>query len=302
MSCFTQRGKYWNVFFPVIESLSSMGIASVYYSEDENDPGLKHEGALYQSRYIGKGLQSIAVMNKIDVPVVAMTTPQLDVMQLRRSKKVQHYTHILHAPTDALMYRKFAFDYFDSVMCSSNAQIKSIRALEKFRKLPQKALYKTGLTYYDVIAKNLEGTPTKGDKILVAPTWKTGGMLELYGTEPIEKLLDAGEKVIIRPHPQIYVSKPDVVEAIEQMEKKYANLQIDNNRSPIQSMSESKIMISDMSGVIFDYVFMFKKPILLVESMIQSEGYEAEDVNHTVWEFEATKQIAHTLDRSNIEK
>ena len=48
------------------------------------------------------------------------------------------------------MYKYFAFDFFDTVMCSGKHQIESIRQLEKLRKT-KKELLQTGLTYFDVL-------------------------------------------------------------------------------------------------------------------------------------------------------
>ena len=45
-------------------------------------------------------------------------------MQLKRSKS-NEYIHIIHSPTDCLMYNYFAFD-FDTIMCSGKHQIDSI--------------------------------------------------------------------------------------------------------------------------------------------------------------------------------
>ena len=48
------------------------------------------------------------------------------------------------------MYNYFAFDFFDTIMCSGKHQIDSIRKLEKLRKTKKKNTLQTGLTYYDI--------------------------------------------------------------------------------------------------------------------------------------------------------
>ena len=55
-----------------------------------------------------------------------MTTPQLDVFALKRSKSVDHYCYVIHAPNNIHADKKFAFDYFYSVLCSSHAQIENL--------------------------------------------------------------------------------------------------------------------------------------------------------------------------------
>ena len=62
------------------------------------------------AHYIGNDLTAFTLLNHIKVKVMIMTTPQLDVMHLKRSKNVEHYVHLIHAPTDTLVYKKYAFD------------------------------------------------------------------------------------------------------------------------------------------------------------------------------------------------
>ncbi|MCK5846467.1 MAG: hypothetical protein KAG84_03440, partial [Bacteroidales bacterium] len=122
---FYSEGKqYWNVFLPVIIALEKKGRACVYLSSDKEDPGLVYSSNLLQSKYIGNITMSSVYLNRLKAVFVGMTMPQLDVMMIRRSKNVKHYGHIVHAPIDIFTYRKFAFDYFDSVFCSGSHQIK----------------------------------------------------------------------------------------------------------------------------------------------------------------------------------
>ncbi len=65
--------------------------------------------------------------------VCLMTTPGINVYQLKRSKGVKHYAHVLHAASDATMYRLFGIDYFDSILLSGDYQKKDIRLLEEIR-------------------------------------------------------------------------------------------------------------------------------------------------------------------------
>lgn len=231
-----------------------------------------------------------------------MTTPQLDIMHLKRSRHVEHYVHIVHSPTDALVYKKFAFDYFDSIMCSGEHQIESIRALEKKRGLPKKILHKTGLTYYDVMYREKGNfTHDNGKTILVAPTWGSNGMLGKFGIKPLEVLLKAGYTVILRPHPQMYISEKDTMEELQEKLSTYSNLSIDRNSSGQESMEKADIMISDISGIIFDFFFIYEKPIILIENSIEKGGLEAEDVTKEIWESTIFHQIATFVSSSGID-
>jgi len=114
-------------------------------SADEEDEGLLLTNDCVETHYIGNIRQAIFVLNQLKAKVCVMTTPQLDVIALKRSKDVDHYCHIIHSPTDIHAYKKFAFDYFDSVLCSSEAQINNLKFLEYERNSLPKQLLRTGL-------------------------------------------------------------------------------------------------------------------------------------------------------------
>jgi len=299
---YSEGGNYWNVFLPVIEELEKRSVKSVYYTSGEKDPALESNFKYMSAHYIGNDLTAFTLLNHIKVKVMIMTTPQLDVMHLKRSKNVEHYVHLIHAPTDTLVYKKYAFDYFDSVMCSGKHQIESIRELEEKRKLPQKVLYETGLTYYDVMYRNRDKYMQKEDikTILVAPTWGSNGMLTKFGVAPVKELLDANYHVILRPHPQMYISQKELMDELESSLSSYENLEIDRNPSGEASMGRSDVMISDISGIIFDFFFIYEKPVIVIEDVINKGGLEAEDVNNEIWESTILEKVATLVNHNNI--
>jgi hypothetical protein len=299
---YSEGGNYWNVFLPIIEELEKRSVKSVYYTSGEKDPSLESHFKYMSAYYIDNDLTAFTLLNHIKVKVLIMTTPQLDVMHLKRSKDVEHYIHLIHAPTDTLLYKKYAFDYFDSVMCSGKHQIKSIRELEEKRNLPQKLLHETGLTYYDVMYRDRDKYMIKEDKkiILVAPTWGSNGMLTKFGVAPLKELLDANYHVILRPHPQMYVSQKELMDELEKTLSSYENLEIDRNLSGEVSMGKSDIMISDISGIIFDFFFIYEKPVIVIEDIIEKGGLEAEDANHEIWESSILEQVATLVNLNNI--
>jgi CDP-glycerol glycerophosphotransferase (TagB/SpsB family) len=300
---YSEGAHYWNVFLPVIEELEKKSIKTVYYTSGENDPGLNTDFKYLKAKYIGKNITAFTLLNHIKAKLVVMTTPQLDIMHLKRSKKVDTYIHLVHAPTDALLYKKFAFDYFDVVMCSGQHQIESIEELEAKRNLHKKVLLKTGLTYYDIMYRNREKFLKKKNTntILIAPTWGTNSMLTKFGSNPLKILLEAGYNLILRPHPQMYVSQKQLIEEIENELLEYNNVKIDKNPSGEASMGEADLLISDISGIIFDFFFIYEKPVIVIEDEIEKGGYEAEDVEKEMWEIEVLDKVATLVNHNNMD-
>jgi hypothetical protein len=304
---FYSEGKqYWPVFLPIIRSLETRGAPCVYLTSDKDDPGLAYQSEHYRCKHIGNLTMTSVYLNRIKAKFVGMTTPQLDVMMLRRSKKVQHYGHIIHAPIDIFTYRKFAFDYYDSVFCSGPHQVEGIRKLEEKRGTEKKLLLETGLTYYDVMVeevKNIALPEKKNPVVLVAPTWKEYSILNRFGTSFFDYLLkDSTYDIILRPHPQSYVSFPKLMNELEDHLKGEPRVIIDRNQLGTESMAKSDLMISDLSGVFWDYAFLYSKPVLLLKTEFDTiEGFEGSELDYEMWEMRERDRLGREFDESEIE-
>ncbi len=300
---YSEGRQYWHVFSPVLKALDKMNIQSIYLTSDREDPGLDCDFKYVKTQYLGNSTTSFIYLNNISAKVLVLTLPQIDILTLKRSKNVEHYTHLVHAPVDIHTYRKFAFDYFDSVLCSGEHQINSIRFLEKKRGTPVKDLYKTGLTYYDHMLeeiKEVKKVETEKKVVLVAPTWKQYCIINRFGAEPLKILLDAGYKVILRPHPQTYVSFPEVIEDIEKELGENPEFSIDRNPSGINSMVQSDIMFSDMSGVIFDYMFLFNRPYVLLNASFDGGGMEGSEIEGPFWDLDIITEVSRIINEDQI--
>jgi CDP-Glycerol:Poly(glycerophosphate) glycerophosphotransferase len=304
---FYSEGKqYWSVFYPIIKALEKKGKPCSYLTSDKNDPGLQFTSDMFESKFIGNLTMTSVYLNKLKAKFVGMTTPQLDVMMIRRSKNVQHYGHIVHAPIDIFTYRKFAFDYFDSVFCSGYHQIEGIQKLEEKRGTEKKLLLETGLTYFDVMIdeiKNMSSPEKKNPVVLVAPTWKEYSIINRFGVEFFEKLLNGSSfDILLRPHPQSFVSFPKLMEELEEAFKNEPRISIDKKSSGTESLAKSDIMISDLSGVIWDYAFLYSKPVLLLKTDFDNiEGFEGSELDYEMWEIRERPRLGKIFDESDIE-
>lgn len=300
---FSEGGKYWNVFAPIIEALDKKGIKCAYVTPDVSDDGLKYKSSNVTIKGFDSEMKAITFMNHLNANIVVSTTTQLDVYMLKRSKNVKHYIHVVHAPIDAAMYEKHAFDYYDSVFCSGPHQIKSIRVLEQKRSSMKKQLYEIGCTYYDVMLKqvtNESSSPKNKLTVLYAPSWGQKSSLVKYGLNLINHMKSEDINLIIRPHPQLFVSQKKLMNELSTYLNKYENVTLDRNPSGHASMSASNIMISDFSGIIFDYAFLFCKPIIVIDSAVETGGFEAEDLEE-VWELAIRPKISRIVQDQDIQ-
>ena len=146
---FSDNKRYWNVFEPICREFNNRGIDVVYMTASPDDPVLECEYEHIKGQFIGEGNKAFARLNFLEANIVLSTTPGLDVYQWKRSRKVDHYCHILHAAGEVSLYRMFGIDYYDSLLLSGEFQVQDVRKLEALRGLPAKEIYKVGLPYMD---------------------------------------------------------------------------------------------------------------------------------------------------------
>lgn len=304
-TAFLSEGKnYWSTFKPIIEALIDKQVFFSYYTFDKKDPGLSVKNKFISSKYLGRGVWGYYKASTIEAELLVSTTPNIGNARfpIKRSPNVKNLIHVFHSITDISIYKKGSLDFYDTVILAGDFQTESIREIEKIRNLPQKELVCLGLPYIDELVKEkVENVSNKSHKtILVGSSWGAKGCLNSYGIEFIEKIASAGYDVIIRPHPQSYISEPKRIKGFEKQLKNYTNIDWDNEVSPSRAMSKADLLISDTSSIRFDFAFLYKKPVitLAIEPEEMAE-YERADLNYS-WSDEAEKNIGFVLNKNSV--
>ena len=291
---FSEGKQYWNCFYPVLQELERRKINAAYWTMDAEDPCLEANFAHIEARFIGGGYAAFAQMNALRADICIMTTPGLDVLQIRRSKKVAHYSHIIHALDDCTTYRVFGTDYFDSMLLCGQHQVEALEGLEAVRNIAQKQKYIVGCSYLDVLQQKLQAlrqkaqqkgaVPTQNKqakkpfRLLVAPSWGPNGLLAKYGMELLLPLLESGYDLLIRPHPQSRISEPELLQELQEQLESTQQVAWDFERENLSAFLASDAMISDFSSVIYDYLILIEKPVLIAEFTFNYDGYDAMDL------------------------
>ncbi len=305
---YSEGGRYWETFRPVIMHLSKMGIRCSYYTSDKNDLGLDFQAPNVDSLFIGSGNFSLMSLNFLKAKILVMTTPQLDVMHLKRSSRVDYFVHLVHSPVDILInYRPYGFDFFDCVMCSGQHQINSLRLIERARGTAAKKILKTGLVYFDRLVENKDISIMLNGTVLIAPTWGPNSILNRTGVKSLQLLLNSGFEIILRPHPQSFISDPELMQEIECYCNKHKSIKIDKNPSAQESMQRASILVSDISGIIFDFSFIYERPVIAFSNSYFddtpteiSEIRSTIDVEYKVWELEVMHEVATEVDINRV--
>jgi len=302
---FSDDKRYWNVFEPICRELDRRGVNLVYMTASPEDPVLQNPYEHIKGEFIGKGNKAFAKMNFLNAGIVLSTTPGLDVFQWKRSKDVQYYIHIPHAASDITSYHMFGVDYYDAIMLSGEYQVQQIRDLEKLRELPPKDIVKVGIPYMDEMARRLQEAPqgkTGGRIVLLAPSWGKSSIFQKYGGRIIEVLLKTGYHIIVRPHPQSFVSEKDTIEKIMREYPASEQLEWNQDNDNFEVLKRADILISDFSGVIFDFSLVYDKPVIYADTEFDDSPYDAWWLDTPYWTFTALPRIGEKLTMDNLDR
>lgn len=284
---FSDHKRYWNVFKPICDEFEKRGVDVVFYTASPDDPALKAEYTHVKAEYLGEKNRPYAKLNMLHADLLLATTPGLDIYQWKRSKGVKCYVHIPHSISDFAGYRQFALDYYDSVIASGENQLPSMRKLEELRPSLRKKEFKVvGSTYLDSMKKRLDSMekhePNQKKIVLVAPTWGKSGILSKFGEKFLAALQKTNFKIIVRPHPQSVVSEQNILKPLQE---KFSDFEWNFDNDNFDVLNGADIMITDFSGVMFDYSLVFDKPLIYTDTEFDKSPYDADWLDEPMWEF-----------------
>ncbi len=300
---FTDSKRYWNTFESICDEFEKRGEDLHYMTMSPDDPALLKDYKYVKCSFIGEGNRAYAKLNTLKADIVLSSTPGLDVYQWKRSKDVKWYAHVLHMANDATSYRMFGIDYYDELFLSGAFQAEQIRKLEGLRQLPAKELSIVGLPYMDALSRRLKEAGPLIDHettVLLAPSWGSSSLLNRYGTDIIKAALDTGYHVIIRPHPQSFVSEKELMKSMMEQFPESDQLEWNEDNDNFEVLRRSDIMISDFSGVIFDFCFVFQKPVIYADISFDKAPYDAYWLDEEMWTFNVLPRIGKQLDPNNM--
>jgi hypothetical protein len=300
----SEAKQYDHLFLPLLEEMNvNMEEERViaYITQYDRD-GLPELPKKIRHFTIRHGVAGFAALNRVKGKMLVTTTPQLNVMMFKRSPYVKHYCHLTHSPTDISLYKPYAFDHFDSVLCPGNFMERSIRVLEKLRGLPEKKLFSTGVVYFDQMKDAIYERERESDKpcLLIAPSWGSNGLFSRWGTDFLNGLSD-DFSVIVRPHPQMKLSQEELFNEVVELCRKNG-YSLDEAPSGEESMEKSDLMISDFSGIIFDYSFVYEKPLIIADTEMEYKGFEAFFLDKPLWDEEIRHQIGRVIKSDEISR
>lgn len=282
LSFYSEDVASWAFLGPLVEALTrELGREVCYLTSAPDDPRLEAMPGVH-GFFLGEGLVRTLAFFQLDARLLVMTMPDLESYFLKRSRVAEvHYVHVFHSMVSSHMtYRTAAFDAFDSVLCVGPHHMVELRAREERAGLPRKRLFAHGYGRLDhLLATRPTPLPLRRDplQVLVAPSWGPEGLLETRGVELTRVLLEAGLRVVVRPHPHTRKTAPAAIEGLRRAFAGHPRFELELDVASTRSLLESPVMISDWSGAALDYAFGLERPVLFVDvpRKVNNPEYEA---------------------------
>lgn len=305
IAIFTDSKRYYSMFKPLCDELEARGEKVTYLTAEEDDPLLNEKYENVSAEFIGTGNKAFARMNLLKSDIVLSSTPGLGVYQWKRSRDVKWYIHIPHMANDITTYKMFALDYFDAVLVSGDYQEEQIRSLEALRGLKAKEVRLVGLPQFDALKQRLENEgKIKSDvtTVMIAPSWGSSSIFNRYGGKIIDALLKTDYRIIIRPHPQSYTSEKELIDSLMSQYPQNDRLEWDRSTDNFMSLNKADILISDFSGVIFEFALVFGKPVIYADVSFDKAPYDAWWLDEELWTFKILPKLGMQLTSENLDE
>lgn len=267
---YSEGPAYWTFLGSmVVELLETHNQDVCYISSQADDPGLHYDHPKLHKFNVGFGACRTYLMNSLECSIATMNLTDLDSSFISRSSKTRYYINVRHALVSThMVLQAKAFDAYDCIFVGGVHQKREIRAREQEYGLPRKHIFGLGYGRIDTMLSEQAPTIKEGGPLttLIAPSWAGTSILETCGVEIIDHLLDAGQRAVIRPHPHMLRETPEI---IDEYYKKYAgneNVIFDLETGSTDWLAKSDGMMTDWSGVAFEYAFVRRKPVIFIDT------------------------------------
>ena len=297
---YSEKNGFYKYFRDVIEAIQRRTDIIIHYiSSDPEDEIFSLESDSFHTYYIEEKL--MVLMMRMDADIVVMTTPDLQKYYIKRSmvRDDVEYVYIDHGMNSVnLMLRKGALDAFDTVFCSNDSVLQEIRAQEKVYGLKQKTLVKYGYAMIDQMIRTYSDQPPVKNEppvILIAPSWQEDNIMDICIDGILRNLLPLQLQVIVRPHPQYVRHYPEKLDALRKNYRDFTNFCLQEDFSSNQTVFNADILVTDWSGIAYEYAFTTLKPCLFINTPMKVMNPDYRDIGLEPFDLVIRNQIGIAL-------
>ncbi len=310
---YSEKSGFYKYFKGLIKELLSRSNVIIHYvTNDPNDVifDIAKKEPRIQPYYIGLK-KTISLMLRQECDMVVMTTPDLDKYYLKKSKmkKDIEYVYIPHALMSMHMgMKEGSLDAFDTIFCAGEHIKREVEATERVYGLKKKELVEFGYPLVDDLipmgeAERKTHKTTGRREILIAPTWNEDNILDSCIDELLSKLLCDDYHITVRPHPEYVKRFGNNMNAIVERwsDKVGEGLTFELDFSSNKSTYSSDLMITDWSGISFEFSFATKRPVLFVNTKMKVLNENWQRIDCTPIEITLRDEIGVSIEKCDVE-
>ena len=304
---YAEHSGYYPYFEGLIDELTDRNQETISYITSEFfDPILVAQKPRLKAYYINLLLPLF--MLAVDCRVFVMTLTDLNQFYLKRSLNPVHYVYVFHSLVSThMVYRRGAFDHYDSILCVGPHQIREIQGYEKLENLKPKKLVEAGYYRLERIYKaykdwKLLPAATGPKIILVAPSWGAQNILESCGEVLITILLKTGYKVIVRPHPETVKRNFRLIARLDAKFGSVPSFKLEKTVATDESLLKADVLISDFSGIALEYAFGTERPVLFIDVPPKVKNQRFQELGIEPIELEFRPKLGRIVSAHKLEK
>ena len=227
----------------------------------------------------------ITLMMKMEADVVVMTMPDLENYHIKRSyiSKNIEYVYIPHGMDSLnLTMRTGSMDHYDTVFCVGKHQKEEIEKTEAAYGLPKKTLVDWGYSLLDEMREDYAKLPHEENtvkKILIAPSWQQDNIVDSCLEQILDNLKGKGYQITVRPHPQHVRHRGEFMEQLKVKYEQDKDVEIQTDFSSNNTVFEADLMITDWSGIAYEYAYTTQKPVLFINTPMKIMNPEYQKID-----------------------
>lgn len=299
--------KYYRGIFNYIINNTNITIHYITSDPDDKIFEMAKTEPKIKPYYIGEK-KLITLMMKMDSDVVVMTMPDIENYHIKRSylRKDIDYVYVPHGIDSLNMtLRKGALDHYDTVLCIGPDHVEEITKTEEVFNLPKKRLIKCGYSLIEEMRDEYQKMPKKENEvktILIAPSWQKDNIVDSCLEEILSVLKDGKYRIIVRPHPQHVRHR---AEQMAHFEEKYAdndNIIIQTDFSSDDTVFSADMLISDWSGIAFEYAFTTQKPVVFINTPMKIMNPDYEKIDTVPLNIGLREKIGRSVNTDELDK
>lgn len=307
---YSESSGFYKYFQGIIEYLlENTNIVIHYITSDPEDKifELAKSNDRIRPYYIGEK-RLITLMMKMDADVVVMTMPDLENYHIKRSyiRKDIEYIYIPHGMDSLnLTMRTGSMDHYDSVFCVGKHQKEEIEKTEVAYQLPKKKLVEWGYSLLDemrVDYAKMSHQNSEVKKILIAPSWQPDNIVDSCLEQILDNLKGKGYQITVRPHPQHVRHRGEFMEQLKVKYEQDRDVEIQTDFSSNSTVFEADLMITDWSGIAYEYAYTTQKPVLFINTPMKVMNPEYQKIDTVPLNILLREEIGCSLNLEELDQ